>query len=165
MKPALFHKQWLLVALMLWVFAPVGVHAKETKLVSQVVATANINPNRHGMPQPVKLHIYYLAKSDAFMMANLGDLIAPKAPILGPDLVHQTEVLIGPGEMLALDEKFDAAAQFIGVVAEFADIDKASWRAVAAVPVKKWTDVVKLFSHKKLLISVDGTSVKCAIED
>jgi type VI secretion system VasD/TssJ family lipoprotein len=98
-------------------------------------------------------------------MANLGDLIAPKAPILGPDLVRQTEALIGPGEMVALDDKFDAAAQFIGVVAEFADIDHAAWRSVAAVPVKKWTDVVKLFSHKKLLISIDGTSVKCAIEE
>lgn len=165
MKPALVHKQWLLVALMLWASTPAAIDAKETKLVSQVIATANINPNRHGMPQPVKLHIYYLAKSDAFMMANLGDLIAPKAPILGPDLIRQTEALIGPGEMVALDDKFDAAAQFIGVVAEFADIDKASWRAVVAVPIKKWTDLVKLFSHKKLLVSIDGTSVMCAIED
>ncbi len=132
--------------------------------MSQVVAAAKINPNLHGTPQPVKLHIYYLAKSDAFMQANFGDLIAPKAPVLGPDLIRQTETLIGPGEMAALDDKFDAAAQFIGVVAEFTDIDNASWRAVAAVPAKKWSDVVKLFSHKKLLISVDGTSVTCEIE-
>jgi type VI secretion system VasD/TssJ family lipoprotein len=71
--------------------------------------------------------------------------------------------LIGPAEMLALDEEFDEAAQFIGVVAEFTNIDEASWRAIAAVPAKKWTDVVKLFRQNKLEILIDGTSVSCAI--
>jgi type VI secretion system VasD/TssJ family lipoprotein len=137
--------------------------AKETKLVSEVSAAANINPNRRGTPQPVKLHIFYLAKDDAFTQANFGDLVDPESTVLGDELVRRAQSLIGPGEMLALDEKFDEAAQFIGVVAEFTDIDKASWRAVAAVPAKKWTDVVKLFSRNKLQILVDGTSVTCAI--
>jgi type VI secretion system VasD/TssJ family lipoprotein len=78
-------------------------------------------------------------------------------------LVRRAESLIGPGETLALDEKFDEAAKFIGVVAEFTDVDVASWRAVAAVPARRWTDVVKLFSKNKLQILIDGTSVTCAI--
>jgi hypothetical protein len=34
---------------------------------------------------------------------------------------------------------------------------------VAAVPARRWTDVVKLFSKNKLQILIDGTSVTCAI--
>jgi type VI secretion system protein VasD len=137
--------------------------AKETKLVSEVSAAANINPNRRGTPQPVKLHVFYLAEDDAFVQANFGDLIDPESAVLGDELVRRAESLIGPGETLALDEKFDEAAKFIGVVAEFTDVDVASWRAVAAVPARRWTDVVKLFSKNKLQILIDGTSVTCAI--
>lgn len=137
--------------------------AKETKLKSEVIAAENINPSRRGTPQPVKLHIFYLAKSDAFDLANFGDLVDPEADVLGDELVRRTERLIGPGERVELDEEFDEAAQFIGVVAEFTDINQASWRAVASVPARRWTDVLKLFKSNKLEIVVDGITVSCAI--
>jgi type VI secretion system VasD/TssJ family lipoprotein len=137
--------------------------AKETKLRSEVVAAENINPSRRGTPQPVKLHIFYLAKADKFGQANFADLVVPDAPSLGPELVRHAEHLVGPGETLALDEQFDEAAKFIGVIAEFTELDQASWRAVAAVPARRWTDVLKLFKNSKLQILVDGTTVTCAI--
>jgi type VI secretion system protein VasD len=137
--------------------------ARETKLRSEVSAAENINPNRRGTPQPVKLHIFYLAEDDAFLAANFGDLVNPESPVLGEELVRRTETLVGPGEVLALDEAFDEAAKFIGVVAAFTDIDLAVWRAVEAVPEKKWTDVVRLLSRNKLEIKIEGTSVSCAI--
>ena len=164
MKTALARRSFVVgVASLSALLAAPAVEAKDTKLVSEVLAAANINPNRRGTPQPVKLHIFYLAKDDAFMRANFGDLINPESPVLGDELVRRTAVLIGPGETLPLDEKFDEAALFIGVVAEFTEIDSAMWRSVVAVPAKKWTDVVKLFKDNKLQISIDGTSVTCAI--
>ena len=164
MKTALARRSFVVgVASLSALLAAPAVEAKDTKLVSEVLAAANINPNRRGTPQPVKLHIFYLAKDDAFMQANFGDLINPESPVLGDELVRRTAVLIGPGETLPLDEKFDEAALFIGVVAEFTEIDSAMWRSVVAVPAKKWTDVVKLFKDNKLQISIDGTSVTCAI--
>ncbi len=137
--------------------------AKETKLKSEVVATANINPNRHDAPQPVLIHVYYLKHDDGFKQASFADLVAPNSPILGADLIRRTEQLVGPGEHVELDGKFDEATQFIGVVAEFTRIEQATWRAVAAVPAKKWTDVLRLFKGKKLQVRVDGTTVSCAI--
>jgi type VI secretion system VasD/TssJ family lipoprotein len=163
MKGAKTYRRAVLAALSLLILAPLPSDAKETKLKSEVAAAENINPNRRGTPQPVKLHIFYLVQDDAFLKANFGDLIDPESTVLGDELVRRTETLIGPAEMLALDEEFDEAAQFIGVVAEFTNIDEASWRAIAAVPAKKWTDVVKLFRQNKLEILIDGTSVSCAI--
>jgi type VI secretion system protein VasD len=144
-------------------FAAMPGDAKETKLKSQVVAADNINPSRRGTPQPVKIHIFYLAEDDAFLQANFADLVDPESPALGDELVRRAEQLIGPGEQLELDEAFDEAAKFIGVVAAFTDVGQASWRAVAAVPARRWTDVLKLFKNSKLEILVDGITITCAI--
>lgn len=153
---------WLLAAgCAAWPAA--GLQAKETKLATEVIAAENVNPNYRGAPQPVKLYIFYLANDDKFMQANFADLIAAEPAILGDELVRRAEHLIGPGERLELDEAFDEAAKFIGVVAEFTELDQASWRALVAVPGRRWTDVLRLFRKSKLEIVVDGTTVTCAI--
>jgi type VI secretion system VasD/TssJ family lipoprotein len=151
----------IFAAVLVLAASPAG--AKETKLPSEAVAAQNVNPNRHGAPQPVLIHVYYLKHDEAFKQANFAELVAPKAPILGGDLIREADQLVGPGEQVELDGKFDEATQFIGVVAEFTKIDQAAWRAVVGVPAKKWTDVLKLFKGKKLQIRVEGTTVSCAI--
>jgi len=142
---------------------PDAAEAKETKLKSEVIAAENINPNRRGTPQPVKLHVFYLAHDEAFLQANFLDLADPESAVLGDELVRRAEQLIGPGETLELDEEFDEAAKFIGVIAEFTELDQATWRAIAAVPARRWTDVLRLFSSSKLQVLVDGITVSCAI--
>ena len=137
--------------------------AKETKLKSEVVAAESINPSRRGSPQPVKLHVFYLTHDTAFMQANFADLADPESQVLGGELVRRAERLVGPGGRLELDETFDEAARFIGVVAEFTQVDAAEGRAIAAVPARRWTDVLRLFRSSKLQIVIDGTSVSCAI--
>src|SRR5690606_16184006 len=55
--------QWLVPAVLAigLVFAEAPAVAKETKLKSEVIATEQINPSRSGAPQPVRIHIFYLA--------------------------------------------------------------------------------------------------------
>ena len=157
--------QWLVPAVLAigLVFAEAPAVAKETKLKSEVIATEQINPSRSGAPQPVRIHIFYLAEDDKFLQANFAALADPESAVLGDELVRRVAHLIGPGETLELDETFDEAARFIGVVAEFTQLDSATWRAVAAVPARRWTDVLRLFRNNKLEILVDGTTVTCAI--
>jgi len=144
-------------------FAEASALAKETKLKSEVIATEQINPSRSGTPQPVRIHIFYLAEDDKFMQANFAALTDPESTALGDELVRRVTHLIGPGERLELDESFDEAARYIGVVAEFTRLDSAAWRAVVAVPARRWTDVLRLFRSNKLEILVDGTAVSSAI--
>jgi type VI secretion system protein VasD len=141
----------------------VTIEAKETKLRSEVSAAENVNPNRRGAAQPIKLYIFYLAADEAFLQASFSELAGAEVPVLGKELVRRSEVLIGPGEVMALDETFDEAAKFIGVVAAFTNIDEAMWRGIQEVPRRKWTDVVRLFSKNKLEIKIEGTTVSCAI--
>ena len=153
----------LTAVLLPWFLAPGSAAAKDTRLKSELVATESINPSRRGTPQPVKVHIFYLAQNEAFLQANFTDLVAPDSAVLGDALVRRAEQLIGPGETLELDEQFDEAARFIGVVAEFTQLDQAMWRAIEAVPARRWTDVLRLFKNSKLQVLIDGTTVSCAI--
>jgi type VI secretion system protein VasD len=162
-SPLMWIARHLALAAALAASSPFVGAAKETKLVSEVVAAATINPNRRGAPQPVKIHIFYLAQDEKFMQAAFGDLANPESKLLGDELVRRAEQLVGPGETLKLDEKFDEATKFIGVIAEFTDLEKASWRGIVAVPVKRWTEVTKLFKNNKLQVLVDGITVSCAI--
>jgi len=152
-----------LLVVAMTVLAPLPAQARETQLKGQVFAAEKINPNRRGTAQPVKLHIFYLAEDDAFLQANFGDLINPESPVLGKELIRRSEKLVGPGEMLELNEALDEAAAYIGIVAAFTDIGNASWRTVQALPVRKWTEVVRFAKGNKLEIRIDGTNVTSAI--
>ena len=160
-KPPAHRCSTFLVAAAL--LAAFGAEARETQLKGAVHAAESINPNRRGTAQPVKLHIFYLAEDDAFLQANFGDLVDPESQVLGKELIRRTEKLVGPGEMLELNESLDEAAAYIGIVAAFTDIGAASWRAVQALPVRKWTDVVRFAKSNNLEIRIDGKSVMCAI--
>jgi type VI secretion system protein VasD len=143
--------------------AALPAQARETELKGTVYAAESINPNRRGTAQPVKLLIFYLAEDDAFLQANFSDLVGSESPVLGKELIRRTEKLVGPAEVLELNETLDEAAAYIGIVAAFTDIGNATWRTVQTLPVRKWTDVVRFASRNKLEIRIDGTSVSSAI--
>ena len=136
---------------------------KEAKLKTQLVASNDINPNRRGTAQPVKVHVFYLKQDEAFLQASFADLVNPNAPPIAADLLRRTESLIGPEETLVLDQKFDKATAFIGVVAEFTRIDDADWRTMTAVPPGKFTAKLNPFTSKALKISVEGVTVRSEI--
>lgn len=140
-----------------------GDKPKEAKLTSEVVAAADINPNRRDNAQPVKLHVFYLKQDEAFLQATFNDLINPDAPAIAADLIRRTEGLVGPGETAYLDDKIDEQTKFIGVVSEFTRIDQAQWRSIVAVPQGSWKDLLRPFSNKKLQITVAELAVSCAI--
>ena len=136
---------------------------KEAKLATEVVAAADLNPNRRDTPQPVKLHVYYLKQDEAFVQATFSELVGADAASIAADLVRRIETLVGPGETQTLDSTFDEQVRFIGVVAEFTRIDSAKWRSVVMVPEDSWTNLLNPFKDEKLVISVGAASVDSAI--
>ena len=131
----------------------------EVTLPTEVVASAELNPNRRGTAQPVKLHVFYLKQDEAFVQANFNDLAMPDAPIIAGDLIRRTESLVGPGEVIRLDEKFDEQTRFIGVVAEFTRIEQAGWRALIPIPKERLRDKLNPFKDRFLRITLDSLSV------
>lgn len=154
---------WAALAAVMLVTGCAAKEPKPIKLTSDVVAQANLNPNRRDVSQPVVVHIYYLKQDEAFLQASFRELIAPEPAALAADLVRHTQTLIGPGERQSLDQEFDPDTQFIGVVAEFTRIENAQWRALIAVPGSTLREKLNPFGGKRLEINVAGTAVAAQI--
>ena len=82
-------------------------------------------------------------------------LTAKAGPSVNPDASDRASPVIvrilSPAPNSVVSIEFKPTAKFIGVVAAFRSIDRATWRADAPVPANKTT---------KLAVTVDGLVVK-----
>ena len=144
-----------------------GCASKEPKpvfLKSQLTAGADLNPNRNQRPQPVKVHIYQLKQDEAFLQASFRTLVFTPEEALGPDLLRHVETLIGPSEAQPLDNELEPATSFVGIVAEFTQIERAGWRVIAEIPRKSLGERLNPFSDQRLTIELAGTQVQASFQ-
>lgn len=99
-------------------------------------AVAGLNPGATGQPAPVRVRIFELKNSAAFLRADYFSL-ADRAPAtLGVDLLDQDEVLVQPGERRVVMRRLAPATRHVGLVVGYREIDRAQWRAVLDVPAR-----------------------------
>ncbi|MEG5264131.1 type VI secretion system lipoprotein TssJ [Pseudomonas sp. JDS28PS106] len=99
-------------------------------------AVAGLNPGATGQPAPVRVRVYELKNSAAFLRADYFSL-ADRAPAtLGVDLIDQDEVLVQPGEQRVVVRHLAPATRHVGLVVGYREIDRAQWRAVLDVPAR-----------------------------
>lgn len=101
-----------------------------------IAASADVNPNPEGRPSPIVLRVFELRTADAFRNADFFSLYRDSKKVLGQDLLGQQEFELHPGETRDFKQQLPVGTRFVGVVAAFRDLDRASWRALAAVPAK-----------------------------
>ena len=118
-----------------------------------VKAAPNINPDADNRASPVVLSAYQLAATDGFEKADFFQLYNKDAATLGADMADRQEIAIAPGETKTVTLEFKPNAKFLGVIAAFRSIDRATWRADAPVPANKTTN---------LTATVDALSMKLA---
>lgn len=100
-------------------------------------ATA-VNADRSGRASPVVIKIYELKTRTAFDGADFFSLFERERDTLGAELLAVEEIQLRPGDKRGFERTLQPATRFVGVVAAFRDIDRAQWRAVAAVtPAKR----------------------------
>lgn len=119
-------------------------------LAINIAASAGINPNANNRPSPVVVRLYELKASAQFEAADFLSLYDKDQATLGADIVTRDEFVLAPGEKKAIAKPLALDTKFIGVVAAFRDLERARWRAVAAVLPNK-TNVIA--------INLDGISV------
>jgi type VI secretion system protein VasD len=104
-----------------------------------------INPNNESQPSPTVVRIYELKTLTAFQQASFFELLDNDTAVLGGDMVAKREIEIKPGERQAFDRATPADTHFIGVIAGFSNLDKATWRAnFELTPQQTGLVVVKL---------------------
>lgn len=105
-----------------------------TRVVMELAASADLNPNLLNQPSPLQLRIYELKTLGAFDRIDFFTLYEQEKTALGADLLAQEQKLIRPGEVQHLERTLQAETRYLGFLAAYRDIDRAQWRAIVAVP-------------------------------
>ncbi len=136
---------------------------KDIVIKGDVVAAADVNPDYQGRASPVVVIVYQLKNADAFMAGGFFSLYDADSSLLADSLIARQQIQMQPGETRQFDSEFDPETRFIGVVAAFREIENAQFRAIAEIPEKKLTDIVKVFKKDRLQIQVDRLAVAVTI--
>jgi type VI secretion system protein VasD len=116
-----------------------------------LVASGAINPDARARPSPVVVRLYELKATAQFEAADFLSLYDKDQSVLGADIVTRDEFVLKPGESKVINKPLAADTKFIGVVAAFRELERARWRAVAAVLPNK---------NNVVAISLDGIAVQ-----
>lgn len=114
-----------------------GSAPKPTLARISVDATADVNPDARGRASPIVVRFLELKSLAGFEGADFFSLYDRDRETLGAELLSREEFQMTPGSQQKLERKLNIEARYIGVVAAFRDLERAQWRAVAAVPSQK----------------------------
>lgn len=126
------------------------------KIVGDIRAASNLNPDRTGRPSPVVIRVFQLRSLQQFRNAQFDDIYYRATTTLQPDLVDSAqEMVIRPSERRPYRWDVNKDTRFIGVIAAFHRLSNADWRTFIELPPDQ-TDV-------PLRITLDGLAVSTAI--
>ncbi|MBI5718665.1 MAG: type VI secretion system lipoprotein TssJ [Burkholderiales bacterium] len=116
---------------------PTQVRAQPVPLSGTVSASADLNPSATQRPSPLVLRIYELRSDTAFGKADFIALYQSEQSTIGADLVLKDEFMLMPGESRPYQRTLSIETRYLAVFGAYRNIERAVWRAIAAVPPGK----------------------------
>ncbi|AKA81247.1 type VI secretion system lipoprotein TssJ [Pseudomonas synxantha] len=110
-----------------------------TKLDLVLTASEQVNPDLHGRPSPVVVHLIELRHGVAFENADFFSLYGHAEQVLPKDWVSSEEVELRPGDGLALKLRVGPDSRFVGVLAAYRDLPHVRWRLLIPVTARQLT--------------------------
>lgn len=110
-----------------------------TKLDAALTASDLVNPDLHGRPSPVVVHLFELRHPVAFENADFFSLYSNAEQTLPRDWLGSEELELRPGERLALKLRLEPQTRFLGVLAAYRDLPHVQWRMVIPVTPQQLT--------------------------
>ncbi|MGZ0717732.1 type VI secretion system lipoprotein TssJ [Pseudomonas palleroniana] len=110
--------------------APAPELPADPHLTLTLQASLDINRNLYGRPSPVRLQVFQLAHRRTFEQASLTQLSMAAEQALRGDWLGQETVVLRPGERYRYHFIPEPRMRYIGVIAEYRDIDQARWRVI-----------------------------------
>lgn len=106
---------------------------KAARLSGSIVAAPDLNPSVSDRPSPLVLRIFELRAATAFNQADFLALYQADQATLGTELLARDELVLQPGETRPYQRQLNADTRFIGVLGAYRNLERAVWRAAAAV--------------------------------
>ena len=125
-----------------------------TRVQLTIEASPDANPDGAGRPSPVVVRVYELSTSNSFETGDFFQLFEQPEATLGADLRGTADIVVPPGGRQSLSREVSDDTRYIGVLANFRDIDQARWRDGVIIPANQTTPVVVRIG--RLDVSVAG---------
>lgn len=126
-----------------------------TPVTGSIQGTAELNPSVNQRPSPLLLRLYELKSPTAFNQADFMALYQSDQATLGADLVAREEIMLAPGETRPYKKTLSLDTRFIGIVAAYRNLERATWRTI--VPVKAG-------QAQTLVIRADSLAVSASMQ-
>ena len=126
-----------------------------------VVAAADLNPNRNGRASPVFLRVFQLRDASKFLNAEFDEATLHSDTVLAGVVIAREERMIEPATTVALPLKIDPETRLLGVVAEYYDVSNSQWRATSPTPEG---GLLTLFKSQSLVIQLGRQAVTVAAQ-
>ena len=111
-----------------------------------LLAEPDVNPNGGGEASPIELQLLWLAEDSKLLASDYDQLAAGPKEALGQNYIDHQEFTLLPGQYKYLPPaKLDEQTRYIGVIAHYADPDRAQWRKV--IKVKSMGQAYQLLIH------------------
>ncbi|WP_026136816.1 type VI secretion system lipoprotein TssJ [Pseudomonas sp. CBZ-4] len=104
-----------------------------TKLDLTLAAGERLNPDLHGRPSPVVVHLIELRHPVAFENSDFFSLYERAEQVLAKDWVSAEELELRPGERRLLKLSVEPHSRYVGVLAAYRDLPHVQWRWVVPV--------------------------------
>lgn len=112
-------------------------------LYINIHAVKYLNPSLNNKPQPLLISLFQLKQSFTFMSESFYSLMG-KNSVLAKDLLDMTRIEIRPGEQKQLQINLQNNTQYIGIIANFNQINTAQWRKLIVITPDKKTNQMSL---------------------
>lgn len=145
---------WAAAACAVWLVACASAPSP-TPLSGSITGASDLNPSVNQRPSPVLLRVYELKSPTAFDKADFMALYQADQATLGGDLVGREEIMLNPGEIRPYKKLAAPETRYIGVVAAYRNLERATWRAVAPLAAGR---------EQKLVIRADSLAVSVAVQ-
>lgn len=149
---------WLLVIAVLLGLAACASKPKPPPPPSIVKASLDaqpsVNPDVKGRASPIIVRVYELKSVAAFNSSDFFSLFEREKETLGAELVEREEFQLQPGEKRQFDKQLQPETRYVGVVAAFRNLEKAQWRASAAIVPHQTLPLGITLEHSSVSIAV-----------
>ena len=116
---------------------PTQVRPQPVPVSGTISAAGDLNPSATQRPSPLVLRIYELRSDTAFTKADFIALYQSEQATIGADLVLKDEFMLQPGESREYQRTLSIETRWVAVFGAYRNVERAVWRAIAAVPAGK----------------------------
>lgn len=117
-----------------------------------IKASPDLNRNQAGTPLAVAVRLYALNARARFSTADAYAVMERDRTVLGDEGARLEEIVVRPGETRKVTLAPKPDVRFLGVAVLFQDIDRAQWRAIAAVAASGTTRLVLAIGSNKAVL-------------